>query len=205
MADAAGTDEDMAGAGILSDPGALLLGRSASLLWEALAWARAKRAHPWRTPVLATVSADGFPEARAIVLRGVDPAARRLLFHTDLRSAKCRAIARQPVVALCFVDARSGLQLRVTGPGRLESDADLVAAAWASVPEGSRGLYGGALAPGMPLDGTAGAAASDGAGAFAVLEVEARALDWLWAEGARQARGMACWDGAGWVERRVAP
>ncbi|MDW8443320.1 MAG: hypothetical protein RML45_02665 [Acetobacteraceae bacterium] len=56
--------------------------------WRGLVRAAADRRHPWRTPVLATVAADGAPNARTVVLRAVDPITRRLRLHTDRRSAE---------------------------------------------------------------------------------------------------------------------
>jgi pyridoxine/pyridoxamine 5'-phosphate oxidase len=43
---------------------------------------------PLAHPSLATVSPDGLPDARTVVLREVDPDQERLVFFTDARSPK---------------------------------------------------------------------------------------------------------------------
>jgi pyridoxamine 5'-phosphate oxidase len=50
-------------------------------LWQQLAAAASDKAHPWRTPVLATVDIDS-ADARTVVLREVDLRQRQLLFST---------------------------------------------------------------------------------------------------------------------------
>ncbi len=84
-------------------------------IWRGLSRAAVDRRHGWRTPVLATVGADGAPRARTVVLRAVERETRTLRLHTDRRSAKAAEIARNPNVALVFWDARARLQLRTVG------------------------------------------------------------------------------------------
>lgn len=49
---------------------------------------------------LATVDADGLPDARMVLLKGVD--ARGFVFYTNLESAKGRQLASNPKAALMF-------------------------------------------------------------------------------------------------------
>ena len=49
---------------------------------------------------LATVDADGMPNARMVLLKGVDPAG--FVFYTNTRSAKGRELAGNPKAALTF-------------------------------------------------------------------------------------------------------
>ncbi len=63
--------------------------------------------------VLTTIDPDGWPEARAVLLRGFD--ARGFVFYTNYRSAKARALAANPRAALCWLCKPSERQVRVVG------------------------------------------------------------------------------------------
>jgi pyridoxamine 5'-phosphate oxidase len=63
--------------------------------------------------VLATVSPQGRPSARAVILRGLDE--RGFLFFTDTRSAKASELEANPRAALVFLWSASERQVRVSG------------------------------------------------------------------------------------------
>lgn len=202
---------DFPGAGILEeDPGALALrpDLAAGLIWPALERACRSRESPWRTPVLATVSPEGTPEARILVLRAVDSQARQLELHGDSRSAKFRAIAQTPAVELCFWDSGAALQLRVKGVARAIADSAVRESAWARVPDDSRHNYRSESQPGTPLPPDGGRQLADGFAHFAILQVDVLQLEWLWLGSAAlpaHARGRASWDGAQWNAEQVTP
>ncbi len=84
---------------------------------------------------LATASRDGVPDARIVLLKGVD--ARGFAFYTDYRSAKGRQLEANPRAALVFWWAELERQVRVTGiVTRVARDES--AAYFASRPRGSR-------------------------------------------------------------------
>lgn len=200
--------DDFRGAGILEEnPGALFLRPDAAavLIWEALARASRARESPWRTPVLATVSADGAPQARMLVLRAADSRARRLELHSDSRSAKFHSIAGNPLVELCFWHPAAGLQLRAAGEGRVETSLARRESAWARVPDESRRNYRTESAPGAILPGPDANRAADGFANFAILDVEVSRLEWLWLGGVRHERGRAAWDGRRWGVELLVP
>jgi pyridoxamine 5'-phosphate oxidase len=62
---------------------------------------------------LATVDGDGLPNARMVLLKGVD--ARGFVFYTNIESAKGRELDGQPVAALVFHWKSSNRQVRVRG------------------------------------------------------------------------------------------
>lgn len=68
---------------------------------------------------LATVDADGMPDVRMVLLKGLDPATagqdRGFVFYTNLESAKGREIAANPVAALLFHWKSLRRQVRVRG------------------------------------------------------------------------------------------
>jgi pyridoxamine 5'-phosphate oxidase len=63
--------------------------------------------------VLATVSSDGWPEARTVLLKGYDD--KGLRFFTNTGSAKAAALATSPRAALVFPWHAVGRQVRVVG------------------------------------------------------------------------------------------
>ena len=62
---------------------------------------------------VATIDADGSPDARMMLLKGVDE--HGFVFYTNLQSAKVRALTHNPRVALCFCWPEIGKQVRVRG------------------------------------------------------------------------------------------
>jgi len=84
---------------------------------------------------LATIGEDGLPQARIVLLKGID--ARGFVFYTNLESAKGRALAANPQAALTFHWDRLGRQVRVQGAVEqvAHEEAD---AYYASRPRGSR-------------------------------------------------------------------
>ena len=62
---------------------------------------------------LSTVDAQGRPESRYVLLRGLDE--RGFRFFTNIESAKGRALAQNPSAALTFAWLQLHRQLRVTG------------------------------------------------------------------------------------------
>jgi pyridoxamine 5'-phosphate oxidase len=83
---------------------------------------------------LATVDADGQPDARTVLLKGVDEAG--FVFYTNLDSAKGRQLAANPQAALLFHWKSLHRQVRVRGAvepvGEAEADAYFATRARAS-------------------------------------------------------------------------
>jgi len=72
--------------------------------------------------VLATVDADGQPSARFVLLKAFDQ--RGFVFYTNLESRKARALAANPVAALCFYWPSIEKQVRIEGTVERVSDAE---------------------------------------------------------------------------------
>lgn len=120
--------------------------------WLDEAMARGATRNP-NAMALATVDAQGEPDVRMVLCKGLDPDAGHLVFYTNYDSAKARAIEATGVagVVLHFDDVEQ--QIRVRGPvvrsPAAESDAYFATrhpvsqlGAWAShqsAPIGSRG------------------------------------------------------------------
>lgn len=71
--------------------------------------------------VVATVDEAGYPQARWLLLKGLE--ATGFVFYTNTLSAKGRELARSPKASLAFHWAITGRQLRVTGDVEPTGDA----------------------------------------------------------------------------------
>lgn len=158
-------------------------------IWAELLRATVDRHHEWRTPVLATTSAPGVPQARTVVLREVDAQAAQLVFYTDRRSPKAAELQASPAAALAFWSQRLKWQLRVNVQTQFHTQGVQVDAAWARVGQSAAaGDYLAPRAPGSPLE--AATATGSGLHHLAVITAHVEQLDWLELsrEGHRRAR-----------------
>ena len=71
---------------------------------------------------LATVDAEGNPEARMVLLKGVDE--HGFVFYTNCQSPKARALLLHPRAALCFYWMPLGKQVRICGPTQAVTDEE---------------------------------------------------------------------------------
>ena len=71
---------------------------------------------------LATADANGLPDVRMVLLKGVDQ--KGFVFYTNLESAKGEELAANPQAALCFHWKSLGRQVRVRGTVMPVSDAE---------------------------------------------------------------------------------
>ncbi len=71
---------------------------------------------------VATLDADGSPDARMMLFKGIDE--RGFVFYTNMQSPKAGALRRDPRVALCFYWAKIDKQVRVRGHAQVISDEE---------------------------------------------------------------------------------
>lgn len=169
-------------------------------IWRELARAAADRHHDWRTPVLATVDA-GLPDARTVVLREVDAAARRIALYSDARAAKIGQLAVQPRATLLLWSKRLGWQLRLRLLVEVQTAGLAVSSRWARLKlSPSAADYLSALAPGAPLQSPADTPPAEARAHFALLDAAVEAIDWL--ELHPQGHRRAAFDAAGarWLQ-----
>ncbi len=122
--------------------------------WRLLTRGAADRRSPVHTPVVASVTAAGAPDARVMVLRAADRGAATLRFHTDARSPKCRDLDGRAVAILGYHPGEA-VQLRVSGTARVVTDGDDIERIWATSTPFARRCYLVESAPGNPLTGPA--------------------------------------------------
>ncbi len=145
-------------------------------VWARLVRGVGDRHAPARHPTFATVSPDGWPQVRTVVLRASDPVACTLDIHTDLASAKVAALRHNPRAALHVWDASAHLQTRIELEVAILTGED-VSHIWARVPDPSRQSYGTVPSPGTPIAEALSYAKTPDPASFAVLHCTVRAID----------------------------
>ena len=169
-------------------------------LWQELRGAVRDKAHGWRTPVLATVATRGdevAADARTVVLREVNVAARELLFYSDARAPKAGQLREHPQATLVMWCKVLAWQLRCRVRLSLQEEGLAVSSRWATLKHSAAAQdYLSPLSPGSPLTGTAPAAGQREN--FAVVTATVDEIDWLelHPKGHRRARfgpGVAEW------------
>ncbi|MEE4346333.1 MAG: pyridoxamine 5'-phosphate oxidase family protein, partial [Paracoccaceae bacterium] len=138
----------------------------------------ADRRSPLRTPVLATVGADGVPDARIVVLRDVSPGAATLCVHTDLRTKKVKDLQTNPSATFCAWATKYDLQIRIKALATILSGPDVMSS-WQSMSDPARRVYGGTPAPGVLLAHPSEVEGLPDPAAFAILRCDIREIETL--------------------------
>lgn len=170
-------------------------------IWTELQRATQDRHHEWRTPVLATVGADGLPQARSVVLRHADAKLSRLHIYTDSRSPKVAELIAKPAATLVFWSKRLSWQLRLRAQMSVQTSGPEVQAVWARVSQSAAaGDYLSANAPGdaLPTEQASGSEPTS-THHLAVLTAQVQEIDWL--ELARSGHRRAVWGANTWEWR----
>ena len=145
-------------------------------VWQTLSRGVADANHPARLPTFATLSPDGWPEARTVVLRAADRTAGTLEIHTDLYSGKIDSLRRTPRAALHVWIPKQDLQIRIQAEVTI-AQGEAVQATWQRVPDPSRQSYGVTPPPGTPIPDALDYEKSPDPASFAVLTCRAARID----------------------------
>ncbi|ANL37470.1 pyridoxamine 5'-phosphate oxidase family protein [Rhizobium phaseoli] len=170
--------------------------------WAELETAAADPQSGFRYLNLCSVDAEARPQARMVVLRAADRAARHLEFHTDIRSPKWLELSANPHVTVLGFSAGSRLQLRLQGKVELHGPGSGAAeAAWDRLPARTRMTYAGGP-PGdqrafQTTDMPEPADVAEGKARFGLLIFQARTLDWFQLRQQDNRRALFCYDEAG--------
>ncbi len=97
--------------------------------------------HPMHALALASLAGDGAPRLRSVVPRGLDAEARRLLIHTDRRSAKTGELRHDPRAALLGWDAGARVQVRLEGDCVLHHQDAAARQEWQLLRPAGRRIY----------------------------------------------------------------
>ena len=109
------------------------------------------RDSPLRNVQLATVSPDGHPGLRTVVLRGFERSPPRAEVHTDLRASKVRDIASAKSVMILAWSPADQLQLRLEGDATVHHGDEVTHARWDALSPGARKPYGLRTGSGLPV------------------------------------------------------
>lgn len=164
-------------------------------------------ASPLRHVQLATLSPDGAPRVRTLVLRGFRQRPACVELHTDLRAGKVNDIVHCSRVGLLAWSATDQLQLRFDGQARLHHGDDVAQTRWDALSVHGRAAYGRCVAPGTATSDPQDASVPDARtqfGQFAVILVSLVRVDMLrLGAGGAQTRAVGCFGDAaieaGWV------
>jgi hypothetical protein len=150
-------------------------------VWRELAAAVSVRGHAWRVGVLATRDGEE-ADARSVVLREIEVAARELLIYTDARSPKAQQIAAHPLGTLVLWSRELGWQLRLKLGLSMETSGLAVTSRWARLKLTPAAQdYLSPLPPGSTLDhpNRPGAIPQADRDHFAVIAARVLLVDWL--------------------------
>ncbi len=145
-------------------------------LWSTLGRGVADAKHPARLPSFATVSADGWPEVRTVVLRSSDKATARVTVHTDLYSDKIKSLQSAPRCAIMIWDRKQALQLRLQAEVTIASGA-ATRSLWDRIPDHAQQSYGVTPPPGTPIKEALDYVKDPDPDTFAVLTCELTHID----------------------------
>lgn len=187
--------------------------------WALLARGVKDRRAPFHQPALATVDALGWPTARTVTLRGVDPVARAVWCHSDVRSAKVSEIdAADGRAAFLFYDKPGKTQIRLSGRTVIHRQDTPARTGWARTNTFSRRCY---LAPQAP--GTRSPQATSGLPAgletaepsledsdigwdnFCVVRMTVDRFDWLYLAVTGHRRAGFTWQDVAWIGTWLTP
>lgn len=188
--------------------------------WDLIEPGASKRSSPAHTPVVATIGDAGEPQLRVMVLRAADRMARRLRFHTDIRSTKIDDVKTRGSASVLMYDPELKLQLRLSGCISVETDGDDVDDAWQTSTTFARRCYLAENAPGsQSIEATSGLPIwiegkqpveeqlGDARANFALLWFEVRSLEYLYLANVGHRRARWVWDdaAANWSGRWLVP
>ncbi len=151
--------------------------------WTMLAQGVTDRASGFNTPVVASADADGKPQARTMILRGVDAMAKTLTFHTDIRTPKITQWRQSEFVCVVFYDHKEKIQVRVEGTVYLHRDDLLADELWHAARPTSQLAYAAHSAPGTSIAAPLPATVSltpDTRRNFCAVVIHVDTLEWLY-------------------------
>jgi len=167
----------------------------------------ADRQNALTTPVFST----GGPAARTVALREAVIDDRRLLFHTDIRSAKVDQLRDTPSAVWVAWQRDSSQQFQFSGPTSIHSDDGIADRVWHVQSADSREFYYKKAVPGEPIDGPRSCidvdaiSDEDARANFAVVKTVIDEITWLHLHPDGEYRARFNWDGQRFVGNWIVP
>ena len=118
--------------------------------WAQISRGKADKKSPARHPTFVTSSADGFPNARTLVMRRCDRKNNQIEFHTDTASSKTLALKENPRAGIHIWLPKVQLQIQMDVVVEVKA-GDITIPYWRDVPTNSRIAYGTIPIPGTVI------------------------------------------------------
>ncbi len=167
-------------------------------IWAELAVAVDKKDHAWRTPALATITLNGQPTTRTVVLRNVKADKWQCHFYTDKRSSKCQQIEAIPSGELLFWCPVLKWQLRAEVDYQLVTSGPIIETIWQQIAATSAADdYLSLQPPGSELHETSSNKANTPN--LAVIIANVKQIDWLALSGAGHQRALLTSNSFQWL------
>ena len=160
---------------------------------------------------VATVTSEGLPSIRSVVLRGFDEQTRTMRFHTDSRAEKSNEIFERSQIVAHLYSREEKIQLRMLCRASLHHRNAVSSAGWRSMREMSRDCYRQTLAPGTRVDTPqditvdANMDADEAYDNFAVVTATIQHLEWLYLAAAGHRRAVFDWRNGSETRTWLAP
>ena len=155
------------------------LGEFLDHAWSLLTRGAADPKSVARNPTFSTISEEGFPAMRTVVLRRADRIANCLEIHTDIQTNKVFSLKKNNLAGLHFWIPKAKFQIRASVVVDILTGSK-VEDQWNKIPIQSRVSYGSIPPPGMEIDSPFDYQKHPKQDNFAVLRCDIRELDLLY-------------------------
>ena len=108
--------------------------------------------HPFHVATVSTVTANGIPRSRSVVLRHFCSKAHEIAFHTDIRSPKLKDLRNCRTLCLHWYDPSSRVQIRLIASATVHHQDPRTEHAWNASRTTSRACYGTPNPPGTIMN-----------------------------------------------------
>ena len=119
--------------------------------WAQIYRGKADKKSPARHPTFVTSSADGFPNARTLVMRRSDRKNNQIDFHTDTSSSKMSDLEKNSRAGIHIWLPKVQLQIQMEVVVEIKL-GDNTISYWNNVPTNSRVVYGNIPSPGTVIE-----------------------------------------------------
>ena len=119
--------------------------------WVQISRGKVDKKSPARHPTFVTSNADGFPNARTLVMRQSNRKNNQIEFHTDTASSKMLALKNNPLAGIHIWLPKVQLQIQMDVDVEIKV-GDMIIPNWKNVPTNSRVDYGIIPSPGKVIE-----------------------------------------------------
>ncbi len=119
--------------------------------WAQISRGKGDKKSPARHPTFVTSSADGFPNARTLVMRRFDRKNHQIEFYTDTASSKMMVLEENPRAVIHIWLPKVQLQIQMDVDVEVKV-GDITIPTWINVPTNSRVAYGTIPSPGAVIE-----------------------------------------------------